>query len=128
MQVPEDAVDQGAVVLPGVAGLAVVVAIREEGRDPVPLGVGKIEAVHGWPPSGNLPSREMGSTFILPENTIVRNDLKPGPAAMLEPPTAWLPVNVLPLTLRVAPASLKMAPPPPSPGTVPLGVVPPLPP
>src|SRR5262249_54315207 len=64
VQVPEDAVDQGPVVLPGVAGLAVVVAVGKEGRDPPPLGVGEIEEIHGWPPSGNLPSREMESTRI----------------------------------------------------------------
>jgi hypothetical protein len=33
-----------------VAGLAVVVAVGEEGLDPLPLGVGKVVAVHGWPP------------------------------------------------------------------------------
>src|SRR5262245_19608839 len=57
VQVPEDAVDQGAVVLPGVPGLAVVVAVGEAGRDPLPLGVGEVIAVHGWPPSRNRPTR-----------------------------------------------------------------------
>src|SRR6185369_3390272 len=45
MQVPEDAVDQGPVVLPGMAGLAVVVAVGEEGLDLLPLGVGEVVAV-----------------------------------------------------------------------------------
>src|SRR5262249_34062824 len=75
MQVPEDAVDQRAMVVPGMAGPAVVVAIGEEGGDPLPLSVGEIEAVHGWPPSGNLPAREKGSTSILLKSAIVRNDL-----------------------------------------------------
>ena len=75
MQVPEDAVDQRAMVLPRATGLAVVVAVREEGCDPLPLDVGKVKAVHGWPPSGNLPSREKGSTFIIRSVPIVRNDL-----------------------------------------------------
>src|SRR5262245_40614383 len=47
VQVPEDAVDQRAVVLPRVPCLAVVVALREERLDPLPLRVGKIKAVHG---------------------------------------------------------------------------------
>src|SRR4051794_13031124 len=51
VQVPEDAVDQGPVVLPGAAGLAVVVAVGEGVPDPKPLGVGEVEAVvHGSPP------------------------------------------------------------------------------
>jgi hypothetical protein len=44
------------------------------GREPLALGVGEIEAVHGWPPFGDLPSREKGSTSIRPERTIFRND------------------------------------------------------
>jgi hypothetical protein len=47
MQVPEDAVDQRAMVVPGATGSAVVVAIGEEGGDPLPLGIGEIEAVLG---------------------------------------------------------------------------------
>src|SRR5262249_13105978 len=39
VQVPEDPIDQRPMVLPRVAGLAVVVAIGEEGCDPLPLGV-----------------------------------------------------------------------------------------
>src|SRR4051794_35858824 len=51
VQVPEDAVDQGPVVLEGAAGLAVVVAVGEGVPDPKPLGVGEVEAVvHGSPP------------------------------------------------------------------------------
>src|SRR5438552_1065806 len=50
MQVPEDAVNQGPVILPGMAGPAVVVAVGEERLDLLPLGVGKVVAVHGWPP------------------------------------------------------------------------------
>jgi hypothetical protein len=45
------------------------------GREPLALGGGEIEAVPRWPPSGELPSREKGSTSIRPEQTIVRNDL-----------------------------------------------------
>jgi hypothetical protein len=44
MQVPEDAIDKRAVVLPRVAGLAEVVAIREERYDSFLVGVGKIKA------------------------------------------------------------------------------------
>src|SRR5262249_28512954 len=58
------------------AGLAVVVALGEERRDPLPLGVSKIKAVHGGPPSGNRPPREMVSTFIVRRTPIVRNDLE----------------------------------------------------
>src|SRR5262249_40250038 len=75
VQVPEDAVEKRAVVLPRAAGLAVVVALGEERRDPLPLGVSKIKAVHGGPPSGNRPPREMVSTFIVRRTPIVRNDL-----------------------------------------------------
>src|SRR5262249_29464127 len=62
MQVPEDAVDEAAMLLPGVAALAVVIAVGEERLDPRPLGIGKVKAVHGWPPSGNRPARELGTT------------------------------------------------------------------
>src|SRR5262245_36284693 len=75
VEMPQDAVDQRAVVLPRVAGATVVVAIRDERFNPAPLIVGKIKAVHGWPPSGNLPSREKGSTFIIRARPIARNDL-----------------------------------------------------
>src|SRR5436305_1330921 len=62
VQVPEDAVDQRPVVLPGVAAAAVVVAVGEEAPDALPLGVGEVKAVgHGGPPSGNRPPRELGS-------------------------------------------------------------------
>src|SRR6266545_3302535 len=58
VQVPEDAVDQGAMVLPGVAAAALVGAVGEEVLDPLPLGVGEVKAiVPGWPPSGNCPAR-----------------------------------------------------------------------
>src|SRR5262249_48543431 len=81
-QGPEDAVDQRPVVLPGAAGLAVVVAVGEERLEPLPLGVGEVEAiVHGGPPSGNLPARETGSTPIIRKTTIVRNDLGGFPAS-----------------------------------------------
>src|SRR2546423_264508 len=63
VQVPEDAVDKRAVVLPGVAGFAVVVAVGEKRLYLLPLGVGEVESVvHGGPPSGNLPARELGPT------------------------------------------------------------------
>jgi hypothetical protein len=62
-------------VVAGVAGRAVAVAIGRGRREPLALGVGEIEAVQGWPPFGDLPSREKGSTSIRPERTIVRNDL-----------------------------------------------------
>src|SRR6516165_9405658 len=76
VQVPEDAVDQRAVVLPRMAGLAVVEAVGEERFHPSPLLVGEVETItHGWPPSGNLPSREKGSTFIIRKTAIVRKDL-----------------------------------------------------
>lgn len=75
MQMPEDAVDQRAMVVPRVTGPTVVVPIGEEGGDPIPLGVCEIEAVHGWPPLRNLPVRKRGSTSSLRESTIVRNDL-----------------------------------------------------
>jgi hypothetical protein len=42
MQVPEGAVDQRAMVVPGVTGSAVVVAIGEDGGDPLPLGIGEM--------------------------------------------------------------------------------------
>src|SRR5262245_25004304 len=62
VQVPEDAVDERPVVVPRVAAAAVVVAVGEEAPDALPLGVGEVKAVvHGWPPSGNRPSRELGS-------------------------------------------------------------------
>src|SRR5262245_19417790 len=62
VQVPEDAVDQGAVVVEGMAGLAVVVAVGEEGGDLGPLGVGEVKAVgHGSPPLQKRPARESGS-------------------------------------------------------------------
>src|SRR5436309_15791997 len=61
VQVPEDAVDQRAVVVEGMAGLAVVVAVGEEALDLAPLGVGEVEAVvHGSPPSGKRLARESG--------------------------------------------------------------------
>src|SRR5947199_88132 len=48
VQVPEDAVDEAAVVLPGMAAVAVVVAVGEEAGNALPLGVGKVIAVgHG---------------------------------------------------------------------------------
>src|SRR6516164_4099132 len=76
VQVPEDAVDQRAVVLPRMAGLAVVEAVGEERFHPSPLLVGEVETItHGWPPSGNLPSRDKGSTFIIRKTAIVRKDL-----------------------------------------------------
>jgi hypothetical protein len=62
-------------VVAGVAGPAVAVAIGGGRRDSFALGVGEIEAVQGWPPFGDLPSREKGSTSIRPEWIIVRNDL-----------------------------------------------------
>src|SRR5207237_10206842 len=55
VQVPEDAVDQRPVVLPGATGLTVVVAVGEKGCKPLPLGVGETVAIHGWPPWGNPP-------------------------------------------------------------------------
>src|SRR5262249_8893149 len=62
VQVPEDAVDQRAMVLPGVAAAPGVEAVGEEALDALPLSVGEVKAViHGWPPSGNRPSRELGS-------------------------------------------------------------------
>ena len=63
VEVPEDAVDKRAVVLPGVAALTVVVAVGAEALDTLPWGVGEVKAVvPGWPPWGNLPAREMGSS------------------------------------------------------------------
>jgi hypothetical protein len=62
VQVPEDAVDETAMVLPGMAAVAVVVAVGEEVGNTLPLGVRKVIAIgHGWPPFGNLPARGMGS-------------------------------------------------------------------
>jgi hypothetical protein len=62
-------------VVPWVVGRAVAVATGGGRRDPFARGVAEIEAVQGWPPFGDLPSREKGSTSIQPERTIVRNDL-----------------------------------------------------
>src|SRR4051794_31005503 len=50
VQMPEDAVDQGAVILPGMARLAALVAVGKERLDLRPLGVRQVVAVHGWPP------------------------------------------------------------------------------
>ena len=62
---PEDAVDEGAVVVPRVAGTAVVVAVGEERLDEAPLGVGEVIAVQGWPPSGNRPAGQLVLPFII---------------------------------------------------------------
>src|SRR5262249_46355077 len=92
MQVPEDAIDQRTVVLPRMAGTTLVVAVREERCDPFPLFVGKIKAVHGWPPSGNLPSREWAlPTYksATPIPGILRNDLDLSLRNSFPPGEAW---------------------------------------
>jgi hypothetical protein len=47
VKVPEDTVDDRAMVLPGSPGTAVVVASREERRELFPLGIGQFVAMHG---------------------------------------------------------------------------------
>ena len=42
MQVPKDAVNKGAMVLPGMASVAVVITVVEEGGNALPLGIGKV--------------------------------------------------------------------------------------
>jgi hypothetical protein len=64
MQMPEDAVDEAAMLLPRMSALAVVVAVGEARLNLRPLGVRKIKAIPGWPPSGNLPTRELGATRV----------------------------------------------------------------
>src|SRR5262245_63039123 len=60
MQDPQDAVDDRAMVVERVSRLTVMGAVGQEGLDPSPLFVGKFVAVHGWPPWGNRPARELG--------------------------------------------------------------------
>src|SRR5262249_33478637 len=61
VQVPEDAVDQRAMVLERATGFAMVVAVGEEALDPTPLGVREVKTVvHGSPPPGKRPARELG--------------------------------------------------------------------
>jgi len=51
MQVPKYTVNEAPMLLPGMAPMAVVVAVGEEVRNALPLGVGKVIAVgHGKPP------------------------------------------------------------------------------
>jgi hypothetical protein len=46
VEVPEDAVDHTAMGPPGMPRMVVVVAIRKEGSDTLPLGIGEFVAVH----------------------------------------------------------------------------------
>src|SRR3954453_12502042 len=48
MQVPKNAVNEGAMVLPGTTAVTVVITIVEEVGNALPLGIGKVKAVvHG---------------------------------------------------------------------------------
>ena len=93
---------RGAVVLPGMPRVAVVIAVRGERRDPLLLDVGEVKAVHGWPPSGNLPSREKGSTFIIPDSPFVRNHLVAAVHPPLPPRQRWRLVLVVAAAVRDA--------------------------
>src|SRR5262245_1780575 len=67
VQVPENAVDKGAMILPGVAGLAVMEAVGEERLDEPPLLISEVVAVqHGTPPSTNPQARDSAPVYILP--------------------------------------------------------------
>jgi hypothetical protein len=70
VQVPEDAVDEGAVAMRRVASAAVVVEVREERCDKASLGVGEVVAVHGWPPSGNRPAGHLEPLLLEPETKL----------------------------------------------------------
>src|SRR5258708_6856149 len=62
MQMPKDAVNKGAMVLPGTAPVAVVITVVEGVGNPLPLRIGKVKAVvHGSLPGGNLLARKRGS-------------------------------------------------------------------
>jgi hypothetical protein len=64
VQMLEDAAHRNAVVLPRVTGTAMMITVGEERLNPLPLGVGEVIAIHGWPPCGNLPAREMGLVVL----------------------------------------------------------------
>jgi hypothetical protein len=51
MQVPKDAVNEGAMILPGMAPVAVVITVVEKAGNALPLSIGEVKAViHRWPP------------------------------------------------------------------------------
>jgi hypothetical protein len=52
---PEDAVEDGAMVLEGVPRLVMTGPVRQEGLDPGPLLVGEFVAVRRGPPIGATP-------------------------------------------------------------------------
>jgi len=61
---PKDAVDNGPVVVEGVPQFAVMGTVGQEGLDASPLLVREFVTVHGWPPVGNRPARELGLPLL----------------------------------------------------------------
>jgi hypothetical protein len=67
VEMPEDAVNHLAMGVPRASGVLLVGGIGEEGREALPLSVGKFIAVHGRPPVGTLTARETAPMRILPK-------------------------------------------------------------
>jgi hypothetical protein len=65
MEDPEDAIDDRTGIVEGVASLAMMGAVRQEGRDPCPLLLGEFIAAHGGTREGDAPVRRSGSPIII---------------------------------------------------------------
>jgi len=64
VEMPQDAIDQEPMIFPRASCPTVVIAIGKEGSNLLPLSISKFVAVHGWPPCGYLPARELGTSII----------------------------------------------------------------
>jgi hypothetical protein len=62
MQMPQDAINDGPMIFPRMAGLDRI-TLRKEGSNHLPLGVGKFVAMHGWSSLIHIPTGAIGSQW-----------------------------------------------------------------
>ena len=75
MEDPEDAIDDRSKIVKGMACLAVMSTVRQEGRDPRPLWLGDFIAAHGRTRWGNSPVWKLGLPVIIFLQTIAEQGL-----------------------------------------------------
>jgi len=76
VEAPQDAIEELAMGLPRVAGVAVVVEVREQVLDAFPLAILKFIAMwHGSPPFGNHPAGQLEKPLVAAVIIIGKNQL-----------------------------------------------------
>ena len=75
MEDPEDAIDDRSKIVKGMACLAVMSTVRQEGRDPRPLWLGDFIAAHGRTRWRNSPVWKLGLPIIIFLQTIAEQGL-----------------------------------------------------